>query len=276
MGYDILKLKKLKNARDLGGLTTADGRMIKKGKLIRSGRLFDLPESTVEYLRSAGLTTVVDLRVAAECCDHPDIAFDGFKYVWNPIMPTPPPATACETVCGYESPMRRTMKRESYRLRREFQSIDDYMIQFYRNVLFNPDSQISIRRFMRVLIETDGGVLWHCASGKDRTGIISMLVESLLGVDEKTILDDYMASRRFWRRKYLLNRIVLSILPVSFRFKRILFGFMRTKPEYLQSVMDELKLRYGGVVEYCNAVLGITDNDIQILKDKFLVDHETY
>lgn len=265
MGNDRLKLKKLKNARDLGGLTTADGRMIKKGKLIRSGRLFDLPESTVERLKAAGLTTVVDLRVAAECCDHPDTAFDGFKYVWNPIMPTP------ATACGYESPMRRTMKRESYRLRREFQSVDDYMIQFYRNVLFNPESQISIRKFFDLLVETDGGILWHCASGKDRTGILSMLVLSLLGVDENAILDDYMASRRFWRGKYLLNRIALSVLPVSIRFKRILFGFMRTKREYLQSVMDELKLRYGGVVEYCKAVLGITDNEIKILQNKFLV-----
>ncbi len=39
--------------------------------------------------------------------------------------------------------------------------------------------------------------------------------------------------------------------------------------------MDELKLRYGGIVEYCKAELGVTDADIQILKDKYLTENET-
>ncbi len=65
MNTNRLKLKKLRNTRDLGGIATADGRVIKKGKLIRSGRLFALPKSTVEKLKSIGLTTVIDLRVAA-------------------------------------------------------------------------------------------------------------------------------------------------------------------------------------------------------------------
>lgn len=268
MAIDRLKLKKLKNTRDLGGIQTADGRIIKEGKLIRSGKLFALPKSTVNKLKAAGVTTIVDLRVSAECADHPDTVMDGIDYEWCPIYTTPVP------VGVYESPMRRTMKRESYRLKREFESIDEYMIQFYRSVLNDRESQESIKSFLRILIEEDGCILWHCASGKDRTGIISMLIEALLGVDEQTILDDYMASRKFWRSRYALNRMVLVLLPVSLKFKRILFGFMRTKREYMQNVIDELKLRYGGIVGYCKTVLGVSDTDIRILKDKYLVEND--
>jgi len=269
MNTNRLKLKKLRNTRDLGGIATADGRVIKKGKLIRSGRLFALPKSTVEKLKSIGLTTVIDLRVAAECNDHPDTLLPDIKYIQQPLLPTPAGAIA------YVSPMRRTMKYESVRFKREFENADEYMKQFYRSVLFTPKCKDAISRFLRLVIDEDGCVLWHCASGKDRTGILSMLLLTLLGVDEQTVLEDYMLSRRCWRHKYRLNRLGLFVLPVSIRFKRILFGFMRTKPEYLMSVMDELKLRYGGIVEYCKAELGVTDADIQILKDKYLTENET-
>lgn len=268
MKTNRLKLKKLNNTRDLGGIVAADGRVIKKGKLIRSGRLFALPKRTVQKLEDIGLTTVIDLRIAAECNDHPDTIMPNIKYIQQPLIPTPEGASA------YVSPMRLTMKYESVRLKREFESADEYMKQFYRSVLFMPKCKDAIARFLRLVVEEEGCVLWHCASGKDRTGILSMLILTLLGVDESTVLEDYMYSQRCWRHRYRLNKLALLLLPVSLKFKRILFGFMRTKPEYLMSVMDELKLRYGGIVEYCKTELGVTDADIQILKDKYLTENE--
>lgn len=50
------------NARDLGGIKTCDGRVLRKNRLIRSGMLSRLTDSDVEYLKTAGLCTVVDFR----------------------------------------------------------------------------------------------------------------------------------------------------------------------------------------------------------------------
>lgn len=72
-----LKLKKLNNTRDLGGIKTSDGRKVKSGKLIRSGKLTDLPESTVDKLKQTGLTTVIDLRIETERAENPDTVIDG-------------------------------------------------------------------------------------------------------------------------------------------------------------------------------------------------------
>lgn len=266
MLIERLKLKKLKNTRDLGGLQTADGRTVRYGKLIRSGKLSDLPDKTVAALENMGVTTILDLRIPAERNDHPNTAIAGTDYIWEPVICTPVP------VVTSEPNMRRTMKAESYRLKKEFDGIDDYMKNMYKSIVFEDEGAKRVMRtFLRLIAENDGCLLWHCASGKDRTGVFSMIIEALLGVDERTILDDYMASRKFWRVKFGLNKFLLWLLPTSLRFKKILWAFMRTKREYLECVIDEMNARYGSVIGYCKAELGVTDEFIAKLRDKYLV-----
>ena len=60
MNEKVIKGKKLNNARDLGYIRTADGRRIKSGKLIRSGRISDLPKRSADKLQKMGVSTVVD------------------------------------------------------------------------------------------------------------------------------------------------------------------------------------------------------------------------
>ncbi len=260
-----LKLKKLNNTRDLGGLPTSDGLEIKRGKLIRSGKLSDLPACTIAALKKIGVTTVIDLRISTERQQHPDTQIDGINYFWLPVLCTSTPGVTSD------SSMRHTMLKESRRIKDEFGTADNYMIETYRSILFNEQPQQELKKFLRIVIEEEGTVLWHCTSGKDRGGICAMLVEALLGADEETIISDYLASRKFWRKQYSLNRFVLAIAPVSLKLKKILFGFMRTKREYLETVINDMKARYGGIAEYCKQVLEVTDKDIITLKKKYLV-----
>ena len=60
------------NARDLGGIETADGRVLRPGRLIRSGMLSRLDDNDISYLKNAGLRTVVDFRTTAERLQKPD------------------------------------------------------------------------------------------------------------------------------------------------------------------------------------------------------------
>lgn len=264
-----IKLRKLQNTRDLGGMRTEDGRTIVCGRLLRSGKLYKLPKSSVEGLKKLGLTTVVDLRISNEKTSSPDTVIEGVKYVSIPLLATPLPSDNDV----FETTQREysRAKKEGERIKTEFGSLENYMIETYRNLLFHADSQEGFKEFLRLVIEEEGCILWHCASGKDRAGICAMLIEALLGVDEEHILHDYMLSRAPFRWKYALNRSVLVFLPVSLRYKKLLFGLMRTRPLYLRSVIDEMKRKYGGIVEYCKAELGITEDDIALLKQKYLV-----
>lgn len=241
------------------------GKKIKKGKLIRSGRLSDLPKKTAEALKEFGVTTVFDLRTETERNEHPDTVIEGVKYYCHPVITTPIP------VLPDERKMRLTMKKESYRLKKEFENLDSYMTEVYRSILFSEEGQAGLKAFLKCVVDEEGCILWHCASGKDRAGIAAMLLEAILGVNERYIFEDYLASREFWHRKYFWNKVVLCILPTSVRFKKILFAFMRLKREYLATVIKEMKTRYGSIVGYCKEVLDVTDADIKKLKDKYLV-----
>lgn len=260
----IIKLRKLNNLRDLGGIRTEDGREIKRGRLLRCGKLYGLPKSSVAGLKALGVTTVVDFRITAEYNARPDTVIDGVNYVSLPILCTPAERIECERN------MRLTMKKESLRLKDEIPDMDEYMIQTYRSIVFNDQPQQSLKRFLRIAAENDGCILWHCSSGKDRTGIGSMLIEGLLGVGEADILEDYVLSRKMLRKKFFTNKTGIALLPASLRFKRMVIGYMRVKSEYLKTVMDEMGARYGGIAGYCKTVLDITDEDIALMKQKYL------
>ena len=264
MKIQRLKLKKLNNTRDLGGIPAEGGRAVKAGKLFRSGRLSRLPKRTKAALEGLGIRTVVDLRTDTERCEHPDTLLEGAEYIALPLLCAPTGGITAERSS------RLFIKAESRRIKEQFGTADNYMIHTYRGIVFDEKPQESLRRFLRLAVERDG-LLWHCTGGKDRAGICAMLLEALLGVKEEDILQDYLASRRFCRKKFFINRLGVLIAPITLKFKKVLFGLMRIKREYMEGVISEMKARYGSIVGYCMMVLGITETDIALLREKYLV-----
>lgn len=259
-----LPLKKLFNTRDLGGFTAEGGKKIKHGKLIRSGKLDKIPPETVDALKALGVNTVIDLRIFTEIEQSPDTLWEGVKYVHQPLL--------CTATTGItrDKSMRITMVKEARRIKSEFGTADNYMAAMYRSILMSEEPKRHLTAVLREIIENDGCVLWHCSGGKDRAGIVAMLVESLLGVSEQDILADFMASAHFQRKRFFWNRLAIHTIPATSRFKKILLVMMEAKPRFLTDATDEIKEKYGSVVNYCKAELGVTDQDIQTLKDKYL------
>lgn len=266
MHYTIkrLPLKKLFNTRDLGGLPTADGRKIKYGKLIRSGKLYNLPEETVEKLKAMNVTTVVDMRIYTEMDESPDTLWEGVKYIHLPVLCTATPGIT------REKSMRQTMYKESKRIKEEFGNADNYMAEMYRSVLLSEEPQRYLAQFLREVINNEECILWHCSGGKDRAGIAAMLVEELLGVDEEAVICDFVSSYWFQRKRFFWNKFGLYVVPVPPQFRKILIAMMAAKPQYLTTVMDEIKKTYGSITNYCKERLDVTDDDIALLKQKYL------
>lgn len=259
-----LPLKKLFNTRDLGGLPTEDGRVIKHGKLIRSGKLYKIPPETVKALKDYGVKTVIDLRIFTEQEEDPDTLWEGVNYVHLPVLCTATPGITRERT------MKRTMVVESKRIKKEFGTADNYMSEMYCAVLLNEEPQKLLKQALRLICDNEDCILWHCSGGKDRAGIVAMLVESLLGVSEQVIIADYVASHRFQRARFFWNRAGLVIAPCSLRLKKMLYGMMAAKRQYLTVAIDKVKEKYGSVVGYCKEVLGVTDDDIELMKIKYL------
>ena len=264
MEIQRLKLQKLNNTRDLGGFPVADGRRIKYCKLIRSGRLYKLPKLTRSYLENVGVTTIIDMRIERERLDYPDSKLNGARQVLLPLVITEAAGIT------YTKSLTKVWRKESRRIATEFGTADAYMQDVYEHILFDERSKKTLREFFDLVIADENCILWHCSAGKDRTGIAAMLLEAVLGVDEELIIADYVASNRFQRNKRTLQKAGLLILPISRNFKRVLYALMIAKPEYIKHAIATVKRRYGSIATYCKQALGLTDEDIEFLKDKYL------
>ena len=262
--FTKLELRKLSNTRDLGGIATKDGKKIKQGVLFRSGTLYKLPKNTVRELENLGIRTVIDLRTERERIEKPDVVLKNCTYENCSLVCTATPGIT------YENKMRKVMKEEGMTLSERYGTGDNYMVEMYKYMVTEQSSLDALKRFFRILLSSDGGVLFHCNSGKDRVGICAMLLEKLLGVDDTVILKDYMASRGFCRMKFFWYKVGLSIVPVTMKFKKFLFCLMRTKELYLNEAIKYLEQKYGSVLEFCEKVLGITETEVGTLKAKYL------
>lgn len=264
MKIDRLQLKKLNNTRDLSGIPTQDGKTVKSGVLYRSGRLYKLPKSTVSALDALNIKSVIDLRMHIEREEKPD------------TLPTKATYYPCPLVCvatpgiTFSGKVRKLMKQEGDKLIEMYKTPDNYMAEMYKHMLIDEPSVDALKSVFRILIDSDEPVLYHCSSGKDRVGVTTMLLLSLLGVDKKNIIEDYMASKTFCRRHFFVYKLGIFIGPMSLKFKRFLRLLMRTKEEYITNLMDYIEQAYGSVQNFAQAKLGLTGEDIQKLKTKYL------
>jgi protein-tyrosine phosphatase len=263
MRIDRLDLKKLINTRDLGGIPTQDGKRIVSGKLFRSGKLYNLPLETLTKLKAMGISTVIDMRIDTEINEYPDTIPEGVTYIRLPII--------CTATIGItqDKKMVHTMIAESKRIKKEFGTADNYMKSMYNIILFSEESRTTLKKFFDILINEEGGVLWHCSAGKDRAGIGAMLIEGLLGVSDELIIADYVASQRLQRKKRIWQKVGLWIVPIPPRLRKILLVMMNAKRIYIESALEEIKEKYGNITEYCKQALSLTDEQVTLLRNKY-------
>ncbi len=156
------------NARDLGGIPTADGRQIRRGALVRSGSVEGLDAQGWSQLEEYGIRTVIDLRNAAE--------------VKGDLAPRP---ASIETL---RIPLDVSEDRE-------FWGGWEAGPQFGTPLYYGPHLERFPERSAEVVAAIararPGGVLFHCAGGRDRSGEIAMLVLALVGVEPAEIARDY-------------------------------------------------------------------------------------
>ena len=163
------------NFRDLGGYQTGDGRRFRTGRVFRSDGLQHLTEGDLERLTGEiGLATVIDLRSDQEVEDVGRGAIAERATILHiPLFPG-----AASGGAG---------NREA------LEGIGDMGDLYFMMLGF---AQEPIARVVRVLADSEAPAVFHCAAGKDRTGVISAVLLSLVGVPRETIIADYALSRR--------------------------------------------------------------------------------
>ncbi len=189
--FGHIALKGVENARDLGGMPTADGRRIRKRRLLRSGALGEATAADMKQLiRMHDVEYVVDFRSAPEVEHAPDPLplMAGVEYVNMPVFTEDAIVAAGKLNLSKDAKLMREFAAHPY----------DTIKDLYSKAVLGEQGIEVYRRFMHDLIEEGAGAtLWHCTQGKDRTGIAAILVEHALGVPHEVIVADYLATNLF-------------------------------------------------------------------------------
>ena len=167
-----VKFARVFNFRDLGGYPTDDGRSVRWGRLFRADDLSRLGDDDRERFAALGIRTVVDLRRPNEVDEDGRIpAFDGVSYqhvhLEHRLWPPQEFADTGERVA--------------------------YVVDRYREL--RDEATEGLGEALRLIADPDAAPLvFHCIAGKDRTGVVSALTLSLLGVPDQVIAEDYELS----------------------------------------------------------------------------------
>ena len=179
-----LASKKVPNLRDLGGMTGADGKKIREGRLIRSAQLYNATKKDMALLESLHIRKIFDFRNAQEAKEKPDPSLPGCEYINLSILEG-------SSAVSWETKRTEPSGTDSENTESTPKSGIEQMCDAYRDFVRKPASREQYSRFLRGISDTtDGAVLWHCMLGKDRCGWGAVLVEAVLGVRREDIMAD--------------------------------------------------------------------------------------
>ena len=258
--YDV------QNARDLGGYKTTDGRIVKTGLLIRSGRLSNASKEDIHILKDLyHLNAVVDFRIIRERIDSPDVKIDGVTYYTLPLVDDKSPM-----VGGVHKRSANNQNPLSYFIDviKQGHGKSDMYVKLFKSERF----QKGMTSFFQILLNNDGehSILWHCAAGKDRAGSAAALTLLALGVDKETVLTDFDLSNiayNEWIQKRLTQVSRITRDPEILTVVRSLSG---VNADYMQNAIDATILDYGSIENYLEVCMNVTKEDIAKLQDMYL------
>ncbi|MBC8336639.1 MAG: tyrosine-protein phosphatase [Anaerolineales bacterium] len=244
-------MESIHNFRDFGGYKTQNGTSLKSGLLYRSGDLSKASNADIDYIASLGIKTVCDLRSEFERQKEPD------------RIPIARPFTF------FNIPMRPIVDYHGRSLRRLFSLMFgserkmDYIAesyQAYREYATNYLPQLKAL-FHRISNPENLPLLIHCSAGKDRTGVVSSLIQLVLGVPFETVMEDYLITNEnldAYTQEIYRRLSKLAYFGVPWRMYAPLFD---ARSDYLSAALSQVKEEFGVLDQWIRRGLGFSEKD---------------
>jgi len=233
------------NFRDIGGYPTKEGKKIKKGIYFRTGRQDRMSEKDLAELKNLKISTQIDLRKPEEILDQGKGPLEnmGADYINIPIIPD-----------GGSDQLSRLVGDTGISGKRYLGYLE-----------FGPESWLKI---FEILANKDSlPVVLHCTAGKDRTGVSTAFLLSVLGVDRDLIEADYKLTNLDTERQADFIENSGGFPEGVDREAMILAAGV---PEDAMTVfLDGVESRWGSVLGYLEEI-GITKNQMNAIRDNFL------
>ena len=217
------------NTRDLGGRLCESGERTHFNRIYRSDRQGWPSENDFEFLKKNGVTTIIDMRDENDVKLKPSgfMNVEGFTYYNFPVEEGSKVPESIEAVPGS-----------------------------YINIACSP----AMKDIFTTIAEAETGVMYNCAAGKDRTGVVSAILLMLCGVKEEEITDDYMLSKVYNKARFKL---------VEIHHPEIDINIVIPRESYIQDFMKLFLHKFGSVEGYLES-MGISAELQAKLKAKLM------
>ena len=233
------------NFRDLGGYPTRDGRRLRWRHLFRSDSLHALSPADVTQLRvELALAAIVDLRSGVELDNEGR----------GPLE--------AEPVDFHHAPLFDRMGRAAESERVAEMSLGERYLGMMEY------AQDRIAGVVSIIARSPGATVYHCAAGKDRTGVISSVLLGVLGVDDELIVADYALSAE--RIDAIIDR-VMNMKGYADTLEEMPEDTLHARPESMEAVLAGVASRWGSMAEFLREG-GVTQAELEALRVKCLED----
>ncbi len=269
----FLPVKGIVNARDLGGYTMQDGRILRDGVLLRSAHLAEATDDDLKWLAELPVAKVIDFRKEQEKPGRVDRVIPGAEYV---ILPVDASGNAMADATEDEKKKFTNQKKFEVKNIIVFAAFNERAQKLVRNMyptlLFDPDCQKQFATFFQHILATDqGAVLYHCTQGKDRTGIASALILAALGASRETIISDFDATNKVYEKDVRKYTRRVRFLGGKEEEIDVVKAFMGCNTENFINALNAIDREYGSLEAYLKGPIGLTDADILTLRVRYLL-----
>ena len=251
-------MSNLFNFRDLGGLKGLDGRLVAKHRLLRAAQPVDLNTEEIETLKAHNLRHIVDLRTAHEAEKAPVSLFENIAYSHIDIM-------------GQVDKNDADPKRWAEMFAQDPTAVEARFIDTYKGFSTSENARKGFGDFIKLCANLkEGAILFHCAAGKDRTGVAAAIILKILGVADQDIYTDYLETanaQEAIRTKLMSHTKLEGLSEAQLKAMGILFG---VKESYLQGALDAATAAYGSFEDYLYNGLGVTPEDVNQIRELYL------
>jgi protein-tyrosine phosphatase len=226
-GERNLGLQGARNFRDLGGYRAVGGARTRWGQIFRSDALV-LQDLDFDTFASLGIQAVYDLRSDLERETTPNRLPDAFH-------------TIAEVALIGDEATRPAFDAT-------LQDGESFLADLYVHVLESSAGTIGLI-LSGLADETRLPAVFHCAAGKDRTGLVAAVLLSVLGVSEEDILDDYELTSRY-RPPEPVNVMMERLRTETGVAPEVVAGVLRTPRWTMQAALAQIRDRHGGFDGY--------------------------
>lgn len=260
-------IRLMHNVRELGGYATADGRRVKRGLLVRGSRLANLADDELAIVGAMGIRSVLDLRAKTEAEGSPDPELPGARYLRVGGMYLP--GSQVEVDFSPQQ-MREVFGADPEGGLDSYEAVVNGAAKMLPMYLGMPFDNAGFRALFELLLAGETPVYFHCAAGKDRTGLAALLVLLALGADAEVAAYDFTLTNVY--RVELVEAELAShadILTAHPEARQAIAMLQGVNPEMPRAVLAEIERRYGTLERYFAEEFGLGARELAQLREVY-------